>query len=185
MESIIQHGRIGKSRLTAEYRVYAGMPHVELLFRVHWVERQKMLKLTLDFPSAAAGRFDGIMDGEVERPMDGRECPLRDRTIVELENGNRLGVICPHVFALDATASRLRLTLLRSSIMAHHVPHAGTTGREVIADQGTQKFRLRFVYGRDVASAAVDAAALMMQRPLIYADLTRGMPPKDEQITVV
>ena len=112
--------------------------------------------------------------------MNGRESPLRDRTIVELQDGNRLGIVCPEVFALDATTQRVRLTLIRSPIMAHHAPHGGTTGRETIADQGTHTFALRLLYGKDVTSAELDAIALSRQRPLIYADLTRGMPPKDE-----
>jgi len=180
MWAAIQRGRIGRSQLTAEYRVYAGKPYVEMRLRVHWVERRKMLKLRIGFPSPALGRFDGIMGGEVERPMTARECPLRDRTVVQLTDGSQLGIVCPDIYALDASPSRLRLTLLRSPIMAHHVPHSGSTGREIAADQGVHEFHIRFSHGKNLSSAEMDQQALAMQRPLIAADLTRGMPAKDE-----
>jgi alpha-mannosidase len=180
MASLVQPGRIGQSHLVAEYRVYAGKPIVELRLRVHWMVQRKVLKLVVPLPSAGVKRFDGIPGSDIERPMNGAERPLRDRSLVELADGDRLGIVCPDVFALDATAARVRLTLLRSPEMANHVPHQGfgTLGRH--SDQGIHEFRFRFLCSPDVSGNDLDAQAMAMQRPLLIADLTRGMPPKDE-----
>ncbi|MCY3020991.1 MAG: hypothetical protein NTW87_18400, partial [Planctomycetota bacterium] len=177
MASLIQHGGIGRSALTAEYRVYAEERFVELRLRVHWAERHRLLKLVLPLDGIAR-RWDGVMGGELARPCDGRERPLRDRTLLETADGTRLGIVCPDVFALDATDRRVRLTLLRSPLMAHHEPHAGTAARFTVADQGAHDFRFQFYYGKEVQGRHLDRQALMYQRPLVTADLTRGMPAR-------
>lgn len=173
MASLLQSGSIGCSRLQAEWRVYAGEPFVELRLRLHWAETHKLLKLRLDLPGAVAQRRDGIMGGSLQRPNDGRELPLRDWTLLALQDGRSVGVVCPDVYAVDATPERLRLTLLRSALMAHHDPHPGQAARRTVSDQGVHEFRFRFLSSAD--GAVLEAHALMLQRPPVYADLTRGM----------
>ena len=174
MASLLQHGVIGKSRLTAEYRVYTGEPFVELRLRVHWIERHKLLKLIWPLKGIAR-RWDGVMGGELERACDGKERPLRDRTLLETKSGLRIGVVCPDVFALDCTSKRLRLTLLRSALMAHHDPHPGNAPRFTVSDQGEHEFRFQFHCGSYLEGQLLDRQAFMYQRPLAAADLTRGM----------
>jgi alpha-mannosidase len=164
-------GRIGEATtLRAEWRVYHGQPFVELLLRVHWAERHRVLKLVLPTPGGAPGRTDGIAGGELDRPNDGRELPLRDWSSTE-----GLAVVAPEVYALDATPERVRLTLLRSPLLAHHFPHAGGSPRAVFADQGVHEFRFRLFPGGAPADL-LERHARMLQRPLLFADLTRGMP---------
>jgi alpha-mannosidase len=176
MASLIQKGRIGDSALQAEYRVYKGVAMGELLLRVQWVETHKILKLTLPLPGEALCRFDGIPGGELERPLTGCESPIRDRTLLELADGSWLGVVCPEVYAMDCTPTRLRLTLLRSPFMAHHDPHGPQSFRGRVSDRGENDFRLRIFHGPDISGRQLDEQALAWQRPLITADLTRGMP---------
>jgi len=191
MASLLQRGSIGKSALTAEYRVFAGAPFVELRLRVHWAERHKLLKLIWPVKGILR-RWDGIMGGELERACDGKERPLRDRTLLETKSGLRTAVVCPDVFALDCTSSRLRLTLLRSALMAHHHPHTGNAPRFTVSDQGEHEFRFQFhcvksgdmipIHGNwescPPISQLLDRQAFMYQRPLAAADLTRGMLAK-------
>lgn len=169
-------GKVGGSSLRAEWRLYADESFVDLRLSVHWQETHKLLKLTLPFPARAVRRTDGISGGQLERPADGREMPLRDWTLLELEDHSRIGVVCPDVFALDVTPERVRLTLLRSAVMAHHVPHSGVAPRRVISDQGVHEFRFRFYASAALRAGTLEMAALAMQRPLVIADLTRGMP---------
>lgn len=175
MASAISHGRIGGSRLCAEWRVYAGEAMAELRLRVWWNERRKLLKLVLPLPAAASARRDGIPGASLARACDGRELPLRDWTLVELAGGQRLGVVCPDVFALDGSRERLRFTLLRGALLAHHEPHQPNAARMSWSDQGEHEFRFRFHLGSPEA-ADLEAQALAWQRPPLMADLTRGMP---------
>ena len=171
-----QTGRVGDSTLWAEWRVYADEPFVELRLRVNWRERRQLLKLMLGLPAGTGEtRRDGIPGASLERPNSGRECPVRDWTLVG-DGAKRLGVVSPDVYALDATPARLRLTLLRSPIMTHHDPNLGTAPRVTIADQGEHEFRFRFCGGKQVTEAYLDGQALVQHRPLITGDLTRGIP---------
>ncbi len=177
MASCLAEGRIGASELKAEWRVYADEPFCELALRVHWMERRKLLKLRLSPPFPfLQSRVDGTMDTSVNRPNDGRELPLRDWSLLEMAGGLKLGIVSPDVFALDADKGRVRLTLLRSCVMAHHEPHRGHFPREVFSDQGVHLFRFRFFLSETVDPATLDRQARMMQRPLVLGDLTTGMP---------
>jgi alpha-mannosidase len=171
MGAVTQLGKIGQSRLLAEWRVYAGEAYAELLLTVHWQEARKLLKLTVPVAGEPPTRLDGVMGGTLERSNDGAERPLRDFTI-----SGKVCLVCPDAFALDGTPERLRLTLLRSAVMAHHDPHDGTGPRITISDQGVHLFRFRF-YAPGTPADRLDADAACLQRPLIAADLTRGMKP--------
>jgi len=175
MSALLQEGQIGHSRLQAEWRLYRDMPFVELRLQVHWLERRKVLKLVYAHQAAVADRLDGIMGGSLRRANTGRECPVQDWTLYE-DGGIRSGIVCPDVFAADATPWRTRFTLLRSPIMTHHEPNLGMDPRAVYADQGVHHFRFRFYRGAEVSPETLIQASLLLQRPLLVADLTRGMP---------
>ena len=180
MASVLQNGRIGQSRLQSEWRVYAGLARIEWRLRIHWCECQKILKAVLPLTGAGAERRDGIPGGSVSRPNSGRESPVQDWTLLDLGRRGRLGVVLPDAYALDATPARVRWTLLRSPYMAHHHPANDIPPRAVVADQGEHEFRFVFVSGDAATPERLAQQALMMQRPLLTADLTRGMPRRWE-----
>jgi len=175
----IRSGTIGNSMLTAELRAYS--PHLlDIVLTVHWNERHKLLKLVQGSPFTFTYRVDGVLGGWVERALDGRELPLQNGMITdsrsdEDETVMRMGIVSPDVYAADATPERIRFTLLRSAIMAHHDPHNGEGARRTFSDQGVHQFRFRFLTGDTVTPELVERHAAQMQRPLIVADLTRGM----------
>jgi len=176
MASIATEGKIGQNRLRAIWRVYADEPFAELSLTVHWQDRFRLLKLVLPFRSEGAARIDGIMGDSLERANNGIEWPVRDWTLMNGADGRKLGIVCPDVYSLDATNERLRLTLLRSPLMAHH----GAIGRVPnyeFSDQGVHRFRFRFFLTPDVTCNELERHAMMIQRPLVFADLTKGMPP--------
>jgi alpha-mannosidase len=176
MAAVQRQGRIADSEVVMEYRVYADEPFVECLLRVHWRARHKLLKLTLLLPALQGRRRDGIPGGELLREPDGKERPVRDRTLLELPGGQRIGLLFPDVYALDATPEAVRLTLLRSPKMAHDYRYQDPAPRATYADQGVHEFRFRFFCGQNVDGNLLDRQALMMHRPPAIADLTRGMP---------
>jgi alpha-mannosidase len=171
-----QSGLIGASSVLRQLRLYAGEAFVELRHRVCWSERLRLLKLVLTLPTPPLSRCDGIPGGWLERSLDGNERPLRDAILLHFADGHFLGLVCPDIFAVDVTRSEVRLTLLRSPQMAHHVPDPGGRVGGRSSDRGEHDFRLRLVFGEALTAAALDAMAQAQQQPLAYADLTRGMP---------
>lgn len=177
MASRRQTGSIGQSRLGAEWRVYADEVFVELLLSVHWCETGKLLKLVLPLRDALPERRDATMGDFTPRLNDGRELPVSGWVCVPTNyRGASVGLVCPDVFALDADTRRVRLTLLRSPLLAYHDPYpAALHPRPVIADQGVHTFRFRLLYGPEVTPNTLGIHAGQMQRPPLAADLTRGM----------
>jgi len=116
------------------------------------------------------------MGASLARANDGVERPLRDWTRLDHHDGGQLAVICPDVYGIDSTAERARLTLLRSPTMAQHEPAPRSLPRSEWADQGVHAFRLRFCFTDAISDTALDRHAFGMQRPLIVADATKGMP---------
>ncbi|CCW35572.1 alpha-mannosidase [Chthonomonas calidirosea] len=180
--SFLQEGQLCSSPIRAEWRVYVGEEFVELRLSLCWMEPRKVLKLVIPLPCPAVRRYDGIPGGWLERANDGAERPIRDAMLILLDDGSQLGIVCPDVFAADATSERVRLTLLRNALMAHHDPHPGTSARAELSDRGVHRFRFRFFYKwgdlssyPDLTLRQLDSHALMLHRPPLLADLTRGM----------
>jgi alpha-mannosidase len=187
MKSATQRGLIGRCDLLAEWRVFCDDPMVELLLRIHWHAEHSILKLTIPL-DAFESHSDGVLGGVLRRPSDGKEYPIRDYTLLHFKDERELAIICPDVFALDASSDRLRLTLLRSPLMAHHVVFAPSTPfktqdamavepfpRAVHTDQGLHEFRFQFVGGTRIDVPSLEQRAAMINFPPISADWTKGM----------
>ncbi len=175
MAGLVQTAFFGQSWAMAQWRVYKGERYVDLRLRVHWADQHKVLKLVLPLDSVT-GRRDGVLGAAIPRALDGAERPLRDWTMLWRQDDRSLAVVSPDVFAMDATPHRARFTLLRSPRMAHHDPCRRSDPRDRYADQGEHEFRFRFYGRRELRIDYLDEQALMLQRPLVMADLTRGMP---------
>lgn len=174
------HGTIGQSRLCADWRRYAGHDCYELRLRVTWHEHHRLLRLAWSPGDEIARREDGIPGGGLPRASDGRELPLRDRSLLHLADGERAGVVAPEVFAVSGDAQAVRLTLLRSCPFAHHEPKVLPVPLEHYAwiDQGEHTFTLRFFPAGRVTARELDRHALLLQQRPVVADLTRGMPER-------
>ncbi|MFM1851485.1 MAG: hypothetical protein RIS54_1169 [Verrucomicrobiota bacterium] len=171
-------GRIGESRVCADWRRYRGRAFYELRLRVNWHEHHRLLRLSWAPGAAITSRDDGITGGGLPRASDGRELPLRDRSLLKLAGGRRAGVVAPEVFAVSGDEREVHLTLLRSCPFAHHDPKILPPKLEHYAwvDQGEHVFFLRFFPAGSVTAATLDRHALHLQQRPVAADLTRGMP---------
>jgi len=177
MESIFQSGTLGRGEVRAEWRLYQGKPWIECHLRVLWTEKRRVLKLEWEMPGAIVRRTDGIMGGRLDRPVTGRELPLRDWTRVALDGspaGMSVAIIAPEVYSLDQTQRRINLTLLRSAVLACHAPNEGEHPRRIFSDQGEHCFRFRFLAG-NLETEYLDDIATAWQRPLLTCEMTRGM----------
>lgn len=172
IREVIQEGRIGDSRLLRVFRITSDSPDVEMRLRVDWQERNRVLKLVLPYSGHGGTRTDGICAGSLQRAQDGCERPVQRWTRLPLCDDEALSIVCPDAFALDATAERVRITLLRSCQLAHHDPTPGGRPDVRYADRGEHDFRFRFCAGAHT-DEQLDQLAFAMLRPLLYADLTR------------
>lgn len=175
MWSWMLRGRVGAVATTAEWRVYRDSPFYELRLSVTWTAEHQLLRLVWPQPEPIDHRLDGIPGQVLERPADGHERPLRDWTCLFSARKRQGAVVCPDVYSISAKGLALRLTLLRSPIMAHHDPDPGTHPRSVFSDRGVHSFRFRFYPVAPSIGALESAAAALGQLPCI-GDVTRGMP---------
>ena len=171
-------GQIGSSRIRAEWRVHKGDPFIELRLMIVFVGRHKMLKLILPLPAPSGSRNDGIMNGHLARLNDGIERPVRDWTRIDCNNESQLAIVAPDCYALDCNGSSVRFSLIRSPLMAHHIPHQPSPWRGWYADQGRHEFRFWFCYGPSIDLDDLNRRALAAHRPPVFADLTAGMSRK-------
>ncbi|MEP7356977.1 MAG: glycoside hydrolase family 38 C-terminal domain-containing protein, partial [Anaerolineales bacterium] len=115
----------GASTLRQDFSLYRDQPWIEVRVVLDWHEQLKLLKLA--FPVAAAdptATFE-IPYGVLERPGDGREVP--GQRWVDISDAGEAGlsglsVITDSIYSYDVTGARLRLTVLRSPVYAHHSP---------------------------------------------------------------
>jgi alpha-mannosidase len=171
-------GMIGASRICADWRRYLGQDFYELRLRVTWNEHHKLLRLSWSPGAGITSREDGISGGGLPRASDGRELPLRDRSLLLLDNGTRAGVVAPEIFAISGDQTAVHLTLLRSCPFAHHDPRILPEKLEHYAwqDQGEHTFVFRYFPAGKVSARELDRHALLLQQKPVVADLTRGMP---------
>ena len=171
-------GRLDGQEIREDLLVHADAAFYELGLRVNWMSKLKVLKLVLPFPGKAVKRVDGTAAGRgIERRLDGAERPICDWMLFTLEDGSRIGIVCPEILAADADERRVRLTLLRSPVMANHLPAQPAGIHVVHSDHGVQSFRIGFDYAKDVSETALADRALAWMRPPLTGDLTVGMPP--------
>lgn len=181
MASAAQRGNIERSDLLADWRVHAGESGIKLDLRVHWHARHRLLKMTIPFECAIDRRVDGVMDGMLDRGRQEAERPIRDFVLVKLGSGMRIGIVCPDIFAVDADAQSIRLTLLRSPFMAHHHPsHPATPPHGMVADQGMHEFRFEFLADRELKPEQLERRAFMLHRPPLASDWTKGMRARSD-----
>ena len=74
--------------------------------------------------------------------------------------------------------ARLAHPLLRSPLLAHHDPEPPDAAPHgVFADRGDHLFRLRLLWGEDLAPEGLEAHAATIHSPPLVTVTTRGMKP--------
>lgn len=174
--SLLRTGTVAGGRLQQEYRVVRGGAYVECRLRVEWRSRRTVLKLVWPVYERLVRSVAGIPGDAFEREPDGCERPLRDWVCASGDDGRRVAIVCPNVYAFDAAPHRIRLTLLRSCLLAHHEPHRGDVPRPVYSDRGSHEFVFRFYAGDGADPDALERDSLALHRPPRLVEITRGMP---------
>lgn len=169
-------GKIGRSRVELEWRFYPDHDHYDIILTVDWRERHRVLQLVCAPVGGIRSHTDGIPGGILQRDARGAERPLRDFTRIETRRGTPYGVVAPDAFSIAATGREVTLTLLRASVMAHHVPAPPQKIRRKFSDQGEHTLSFRIHPEEDLAIDTLEASALALGAPLSVGDLTHGMP---------
>lgn len=136
----------GNSAICQQYKLPKRGTEIEVETRVHWNEKNRMLKLSVP-TFGRAGRYRGqVAFGVGELPANGDEAVAQKWVAVLSDDGKR-AVTCVNdgTYGSDCSANGLRLTLLRSPAYSGHpifdrqiVPQDRYLPRQ---DQGERVFR--------------------------------------------
>jgi alpha-mannosidase len=164
--------RYGASTLRQDFILYRDQPWVEVRVVLDWHEQLKLLKLA--FPVAVVeptASFE-IPYGVLTRPVDGREVPGQRWVDVSGRNAaGRLGVslISDAIYSYDVSGARLRLTVLRSPVYAHHTPKILEAGADYAwMEQGRHALRYLIVpHAGSWQAAGTQRLAEMLNMPVL------------------
>ena len=184
--------RYGASSLRQDFILYRDQPWVEVRVMLDWHEQLKLLKLA--FPVAVqdpVASFE-IPYGVITRPVDGSEVPgQRWADVSGRLAASRRGVslITDSIYSYDVSGARLRLTVLRSPVYAHHTPKVLEPDRDYAwMEQG--QHTLRYVVRPHAGSwqtAGTPRLAEMLNMPLLAQAESRhaGRLPAQAQFLAV
>ena len=114
VESLFERGA---SLLRIVYKIYKGLPYVDVNVNVLWNEKQKVLKLKI--PAKGTNLLAQTAYGTDKLSKDGQEHPMQ--RFVALENGEKcLAVFNNCTYSMSYANSSLLLTLLNGSAYAAH-----------------------------------------------------------------
>jgi len=162
------------SWITIWTRLYANDPRLEISLWANWNQKLQISKLMLPFVFPIRDRLDGIPGGHVNRPQNGQEFPIVDWTLLNMDDGAKIGIVCPDCYGVDGTLNVLRFTLLRSPVYAWHDPtKLDKNSFYRYTDRGEHRFR--FTLMLDLDPEELKRMALSEHRPPICYDWTKGM----------
>ena len=111
----------GDSFVCQQYKLPAKGTEMEVATRVHWNEKDKMVKLSVPTPGRGQNYVGQVAFGVGDLPDNGDESVAQRWTAVVSKDGkNALTCINDGTYSSDFSSDGLRLTLLRSSSYAGH-----------------------------------------------------------------
>lgn len=176
----------GNSYLVARYKLPKQGAEIEIEVRVHWNEKDRMLKLALPFAGGQARLLGQTAYGVEALPVNGNEVVAQKWLALVPKDGDgpALTVINDRTYGADCLRGELRLTLLRSPGYAAHpildrpvLPEDRYSPR---IDQGERLFRFWLEGGLAAERlAAVDRQALAHnERPVALSFFPNGSGEK-------
>ena len=154
--------------------MYPSLDQIDVHLTVDWREQHKMLKLR--FPvnlQDAAATFE-IPYGQIERPTNGDEEPFQswvDLSGMTQDRPYGFSLLNDGKYSLDVNGTDIGLTVLRSPVYAHHIPHELQPERDYpYMDQGIQRFQYTlYPHNRSWQQAGtVRRAAGLNQPPIAF-----------------
>lgn len=178
VEAVLEYGH---SAICRRYMLPKSGTQIEVETRVHWNEKDRMMKLSVPVAAGCSRYLGQTAFGYHELPTNGDECVAQKWVAVVSSDGARaLTCINDGVYGSDYSEDGLRLTLLRSSAYSGLpigdrtiVPQDRSTPR---IDQGERLFRFWVDAGRlPERLAAIDREALVMnEKPFALSFFPSG-----------
>ena len=177
-------GYRNNSYLCVRYKLPKQGSEIEIEARVHWNEKDRMLKLALPFIDPAAGLLGQVAYGAEELATNGNEAVAQKWALLSSGSAVALSVINDRTYGLDYKAGELRLTLLRSPGYAVHpildrplLPADRYSPRQ---DQGERIFHFWLQGGTPAGRlAAIDREALAHnEKPFALSFFPGGGQPE-------
>ncbi|MFZ2055373.1 MAG: glycoside hydrolase family 38 C-terminal domain-containing protein [Candidatus Aminicenantales bacterium] len=189
VESVLTYGR---SVIFQRYKLPRQGTEIEVELRVHWNEKDRMLKSAVPtlFPQA---RYIGqTAYGVAELPADGNEAVAQKwLAVVSDKDDAALTVINDCIYGSDFLEGELRLSLLRSAAYsADPVPSGPMVAQDRYVpriDQGERMFRIWINGGkRSSRMTAVDREALVKnEKPPLLAFFSAGRGKKSQPFVLL
>jgi alpha-mannosidase len=189
IESVFE---FGDSQVCQRYLLPKQGTQIGVETRVHWAEKDKMLKLSVPVPSGGYEYLGQVAYGFQELPSNGDEAVAQKWTAVVSKDGMRaLTCINDGIYGSDFSEDGLRLTLLRSPAYSAHpifdrplVPQDRYTPR---IDQGERLFRFWFDAGKaDERLARIDREALVKnEKPFAISFFPAGLGKKAQPFVML
>lgn len=168
------------SQLLLQYGIPKAGGALEIKVRVHWGEKDKMLKLSIPSTLTEDALFLGQTAYGVQKlPGDHKEA-VAQKWVALIKDGEAVCLMNNGTYGYDSSAGEIRATLLRSSAYSGH-PIAD---REIVPqnrfspriEQGERLFHFRFNAGREEAiMCAIDRDALALnEKPMALSFFPSG-----------
>ncbi|MDF1513726.1 MAG: glycoside hydrolase family 38 C-terminal domain-containing protein, partial [Anaerolineae bacterium] len=183
------------SHLVQEFTLYEDIPRIDVNVIVDWQEQFKAVKLCFPYNLSEVTATYEIPYGHIERPPHGMEEPGQTWVDVsgqhpDLHSVYGVGLLNDGKYSFSVTNAECCLTVLRSPIYAHHVPHHPEPGRLYnFIDQGFQEFKYSLLphMGSWENTRIVQTAAELNQPAFALKDCyhPRGYLPQHDSILEV
>ncbi len=149
VEAVFQYGN---SEICQRYKLPKSGTEMEIETRVHWNEKDRMLKLSIPVACSNSKYFGQVAYGVGDLPVDGTEA-VAQKWVAVVSSADDKAITCINdgVYGSDFSSDGLRLSLLRSSAYSGHpindrpvVPQDRYMPR---IDQGERLYRFWFNVG--------------------------------------
>ena len=137
-----------KSRLVQNFSIYADKPQIDVHVSIDWHGKHQMVKLLFPVNAIFNRNSYEIPYGYIEREGNGEEEPLQNWLDISglVPGPGRMytagvAILNDGKYSASVAKDVIGLTILRSPIYAHHLPHVPSADREYVhIDQGFQQF---------------------------------------------
>ncbi len=161
------------STLRVRVKLYKHEKWAEILITVWWNEPMSILKMNFTPTYEIVEKLDGIPAGAQKRPLDSKEYPFADWTLLTHNNNAHSAIVSPDIFGFDASQNYLRFTLLRNPVYAHHHPAAVDEENKFIydfTDVGEHSFKVYLNLDENILQDNLVKFANQLNQPIIMWD---------------
>lgn len=157
-----------KSTLVLSITTNIGERAIDLHIKLFWAEKHKVVKLRVRTPLENDYFFSEIPYGWIQRPADDTEWPCGRWIGKRDSKGRSLFLLNDGLYGCSAEPDALCLTLLRSPIMANHMP-AVPKDEPILhyADQGEHEWNLRLLFIDEWKPEEATREAMVLNQPLV------------------